>query len=127
MTGDHEDVTRTPFENYRGTGYVRGPECRLPAHYLEIQAICDALGYAAHMELAEAIAADDDLGRERANGKWLALRGILRAVEARLDEWTPAEWAMLARIDWSRPQFRFPGIESYEVPTTEPGTPISEA
>ena len=109
------------FPSYRGQGYVRGPECRLPAHYTEIQALCDALGYAAQPEMAEALERDDEVGRERAYGKWLALRGILRAVEARQDEWTPGELAMLARIDWAREQFRFPGIERFEVAPSEPG------
>lgn len=109
------------FSNYRGQGYVRGEGCKLPAHYLEIQALCDALGFAAQQEMAAAIERGDAVGRERAYGKWLALRGILRAVEARQDEWTPAELAMLERIDWSREQFRFPGIEAFDVPPSEPG------
>jgi hypothetical protein len=109
------------FENYRGQGYVRDNGCLLPAHYTEIQAICDALSYAAQQEMAEAIEQGDTLGRERAYGKWLGLRGILRAIEARQDEWTPAERAMLARIDWTREQFRFPGLEAFEVPSSEPG------
>jgi hypothetical protein len=111
----------TLFENYRGQGYARADGCGLPAHYTEIQALCDALGFAAQQELAEAIERGDEPGRERAYGKWLALRGILRAVEARQDEWTPAERAMLARIDWSREQFRFPGIEAFDVAPSEPG------
>jgi hypothetical protein len=109
------------FESYRGQGYARGAECRLPAHYSELQAICDALGFAAQQEMAEAIERQDSVARERAYGKWLALRGILRAVEARQDEWTPAERAMLEHIDWSREQFRFPGIEAFEVSNVEPG------
>ena len=109
------------FENYRGQGYARGEGCRLPAHYTELQAICDALSFAAQQEMAEAIERDDLVGRERAYGKWLGLRGILRAIEARQDEWTPAEWTMLARIDWNREQFRFPGIEAFDVPSSEPG------
>jgi len=28
---------------------------------------------------------------------------------------------MLERIDWEREQFRFPGIEAFDVPLTEPG------
>jgi hypothetical protein len=28
---------------------------------------------------------------------------------------------MLERIDWSTPQFRFPGIEAFDVEMTEPG------
>lgn len=109
------------FENYRGHGYVRGEGCSLPAHYLELQAIVDALSHAAQQEMAQAIAAGDDLARERAYGKWLGIRGMLRAVEARQDEWTPAEREMLWRIDWQREQFRFPGIERFEGPTSEPG------
>ena len=109
------------FENYRGQGYVRGPGCRMPAHYTELQALCDALGYAAQLEMAAAIERGEELGRERAYGKWLALRGILRAIEARQDEWTPDERAMLERIDWSREQFRFPGIEAFDVRASEPG------
>ena len=109
------------FGNYRGQGYARGEGCKLPAHYTELQALCDALGYAAQQEMAEAIEQGDELARERAYGKWLGLRGLLRAIEARQDEWTPAEVAMLHRIDWSREQFRFPGIEAFEVNPSEPG------
>jgi hypothetical protein len=94
---------------------------RLGPHYLELQALCDALGHAAQQEMAEAIECGDEVARERAYGKWLGLRGILRAVEARTDEWTPAEWQMLQRIDWSTPQFKFPGIEAFDVETSEPG------
>src|SRR5689334_8874612 len=90
--------------------FVLGPDCGLPAHYLELQAVCDALAHAAQQEMADAIERDDALGRERAYGKWLGIRGMLRAVEARTDEWTPLEWQMLERIDWRRAQFRFPGI-----------------
>ena len=110
-----------PFENYRGQNHVRGEGCKLPAHYTELQAVCDALGYAAQCEMAQAIESGDGFARERAYGKWLALRGVLRALEARLDEWTAAERAMLERIDWSREQFRFPGIEGFESPVSEPG------
>lgn len=109
------------LENYRGQGYTRGPGCLLPAHYGELQALCDALGYAAQQEMAAAIERGDAVGREHAYGKWLGLRGILRAVEGRIDEWTPDERAMLALIDWSRPQFRFPGIEAFAVAASEPG------
>jgi hypothetical protein len=100
----------------------RAPQCALPAHYPELQALCDALGHAAQQEMADAIERGDAIGRERAYGKWLGIRGMLRAVEARTDEWTPTEVAMLERIDWSRNQFRFPGIEVFEdVALTEPG------
>ncbi len=71
--------------------------------------------------MAGAIERGDEVARERAYGKWLGLRGILRAVEARTDEWTPSERHMLERIDWEREQFRFPGIEAFDVPLTEPG------
>jgi len=46
---------------------------------------------------------------------------ILRAIEARTDEWTPAEWQMLERINWDVDQFAFPGIEAFNVPATSPG------
>jgi hypothetical protein len=70
---------------------------------------------------------------ERYGGAWLALRGILRVIESadfeRGDfthlhaDLTPSERAMLARIDWEREQFRFPGIERFEgVEIVEPGT-----
>src|SRR5215213_10750695 len=95
---------------YEGGGFVRGPDCALPAHYLELQALVDALGYAAQREMAEAVERGDGLARERAFGKWLGLRGLMRAIEARMDEWSPTERTMLERIDWSREQFRFPGI-----------------
>lgn len=109
------------LENYRGQGYPRGEGCQLPGHYLELQALCDALSYAAQLEMARAIELDDVLGRERAYGKWLATRGILRAIEGRIDEWTPAEQDMLARIDWQREQFQFPGIERFAGDTCMPG------
>jgi hypothetical protein len=109
-------------EKFGGSGHARSPECALPAHYAELQALCDALGHAAQQEMAAAIQIGDEVARERAYGKWLGVRGILRAVEARADEWTPLEWAMLERIDWERNQFRFPGIEPFEeVAPTEPG------
>lgn len=109
------------FQNNRGEGHMRAEGCAIPAHYAELQALCDALGHAAQQEMGEAIQRGDEPSRERAYGKWLGVRGILRAVEARLDEWTPAEQAMLARIDWEREQFRFPGIEAFEVAPREPG------
>jgi hypothetical protein len=109
-------------EKFGGSGFERGPACGLPAHYLELQALCDALGHAAQQEMAWAIEADDQVARERAYGKWLGVRGILRAVEARTDEWTPIEAEMLNRIDWARSQFRFPGLEVFEAAApTEPG------
>ena len=79
------------------------------------------LGHAAQAEMAEAIQRDDDPARELAYGKWLGVRGILRAIEARFDEWTPREREMLARVDWPSEQFRFPGIEAFDVELTEPG------
>lgn len=111
-----------PLLVFRGSGFVRGELCALPAHYLELQALCDALGHAAQQEMAQAIEADDVVLRERAYGKWLGVRGILRAIEGRLDEWTVEERAMLENIDWERPQFRFPGVGQFEqVTPTEPG------
>src|SRR5205814_4218816 len=101
--------------------YTRSPDCALPAHYAELQALCDALSHAAQREMAEAIDLGDALARELAYGKWLGLRGILRAIEARADEWTPTEWQMLERIDWQHNQFRFPGLDAFEVELTEPG------
>jgi len=110
---------------FGGRQFERGPACGLLAHYAELQAICDALGHAAQQEMAEAIEHGDDVGRERAYGKSLGIRGMLRAVEARSDEWTPVELAMLERIDWSRNQFRFPGLEAFEdVALTEPGAEL---
>jgi hypothetical protein len=106
---------------FGGGPYARGPGCALPAHYAEVQSLCDALGHAAQQEMADAIERGDPVGRERAYGKWLGLRGILRAIEARLDEWTPAEWQMLERIDWSIERFDFPGIEAFRVPAAAPG------
>src|SRR3954452_4842745 len=87
----------------------------LAAQYPALQALCDALGHAAQLEMAEAIERGDAVARERAYGKWLGVRGILRAIEGRTDEWTPTELRMLERIDWSRPQFRFPGVQAFEV------------
>ena len=105
--------------------YRRGDGCALPAHYLELQALCDALGHAAQLEMAAAIDGGDELARERAYGKWLGLRGVLRAIEARPDEWTAAEADMLERIDWDQPRFRFPGVEAFEnVAPSEPGAEI---
>ena len=109
------------IHKFGGGPYVRGPACGLPAHYAELQALCDALGHAAQQEMATAIQRGDDVGRERAYGKWLGVRGILRAIEARSDEWTAQEWQMLERIDWEREQFRFPGIDAFDVALTEPG------
>src|SRR5437879_12267707 len=102
-------------------GVQRGAECALQAHYAELQALCDALGHAAQQEMADAIERDDEVARERAYGKWLGVRGILRAVEARTDEWTPVERHMLERIDWEHDQFRFPGLEVFNVALSEPG------
>ncbi len=99
---------------YGGRGYLRGAGCLLSAHYGELQALCDALSFAAQQEMAAAIETGDSLGRERAYGKWLAFRGILRAVEAREDEWTPAEWEMLERIDWDAERFCVPGADRSE-------------
>jgi len=109
------------FEHFKHGRYVPTPECVLSAHYLELQALCDALGHAAQLEMADAIARGDELAREHAYGKWLGARGILRAIEGRIDEWTSTEQQMLERIDWSKPQFRFPGSEAFDVPMTEPG------
>ena len=109
------------LEIYRAHDYTRSAGCRLPAHCLELQALCDALGHAAQLEMAAAIDRDDVSGRERAYGKWLAVRGILRAVEGRSDEWTSTEIEMLGRIDWERECFRAPGSEAFDVPLTEPG------
>jgi len=108
-------------DKFGGGPYSRAPDCALPAHYLELQALCDALGHAAQIEMTRAIECSDDLRRERAYGKWLGLRAILRAIEARTDEWTPAEWDMLERIDWSIERFNFPGIEAFAVTPSEPG------
>src|SRR5919197_789699 len=107
------------LERFGHGPYQRSPDCALPAHYSELQALCDALGHAAQQEMALAIEQGDEVARERAYGKWLGLRGILRAIEARPDEWTPTEWQMLERIDWEHDQFRFPGIEAFDVSLTE--------
>jgi hypothetical protein len=108
-------------EKFGGGPYRPAENCALPAHYAELQALCDALGHAAQQEMADAIERGDELGRERAYGKWLGLRGVLRAIEARSDEWTPLEWQMLERIDWAHEQFRFPGSDVFDVTLTEPG------
>jgi hypothetical protein len=100
---------------------MRGSDCALADHYSQIQAICDALGHAAQLEMAEAISSGDELARERAYGKWLGVRGILRAVEQRSDEWTPCEATMIERIDWLAERFSFPGREAFDVELTEPG------
>jgi len=112
-----------PLERFSRAGapFARGADCGLPAHYAELQALCDALGHAAQLEMAAALEAGDALGRERAYGKWLGVRGILRAIEARADEWTATEWRMLERIDWDHERFHFPGIEAFDVELTEPG------
>ena len=110
------------LEHFSGGPITRADRCALRAHYAELQALCDALGHAAQLEMADAIQRGDYLARELAYGKWLGVRGILRAIEAREDEWTPHERDMLARIDWRIEQFRFPGVESFNVELTEPGT-----
>ena len=125
MAAREAALVSDPLERFRLTGMIRGAECGLPAHYRELQALCDALGHAAQREMADAIEAGDAMARERAYGKWLGARGLLRAVEARLDEWTPTERAMLDRIDWSLEQFRFPGIERFDVEVGEPGSSAS--
>jgi hypothetical protein len=112
------------LEHFSGGPYTRGETCALPAHYTELQALCDALGHAAQTEMAAAIQRGDDQARELAYGKWLGVRGILRAIEARADEWTRCEQEMLARIDWRTEQFRFPGVEAFDVERTEPGTHV---
>jgi hypothetical protein len=109
------------LERFAGGPYTRGERCALPAHYAELQALCDALGHAAQTEMVDAIQLSNDRARELAYGKWLGVRGILRAIEARSDEWTPREQEMLARINWSAEQFRFPGLESFDVELSEPG------
>jgi hypothetical protein len=102
--------------------YARGAGCGLPAHYGELQALCDALGHAAQQEMSEAIERKDEMARERAYGKWLGVRGLLRAIEARQDEWTPLEWQMLERIDWARERFDFPGVRTFHAAIVgEPG------
>jgi hypothetical protein len=107
---------------FGGGPFARGVGCALPAHYGELQALCDALGHAAQLEMSEAIESDDALARERAYGKWLGVRGLLRALEARTDEWTPLEWQMLERIDWDRERFDFPGVDLFDAAIVgEPG------
>ncbi|GAC1330072.1 MAG: hypothetical protein NVSMB2_28850 [Chloroflexota bacterium] len=108
-------------EKFGGGPWTRGEACALSAHYGELQALCDALGHAAQIEMSHAIEQGDDLARERAYGKWLGLRGILRAIEARTDEWTATEWSMLERIDWAAERFIFPGSDAFAVTLTEPG------
>jgi hypothetical protein len=114
-----------PLARFRAR-FALGEGCGLPAHYRELQALCDALGHAAQLEMAAAIEEGDPLARERAYGKWLGSRGVLRAIEARLDEWTLSERSMLERIDWSRPQFRFPGIEAFEQVVPRAGSPHAQ-
>lgn len=109
------------FPLYTGRASHRDDGCLLPRHYRELQALCDALGHAAQLEMAAAIERGDVAARERAYGKWLGVRSLLRAVEAREDEWTETEARMLERIDWQLEQFQFPGIEAFDVPLTEPG------
>lgn len=100
----------------RGAARVLGVD-----HDSEYLAQASVAAVAAQQEMAAAIERQDALGRERAIGTWLALRGIMRAVEGRLDEWSVPERAMLERIDWRREQFRFPGIDAFAGPTVEPG------
>src|SRR5207244_10453410 len=78
-------------DKFGGGPFARGAGCALPAHYGELQALCDALGHAAQLEMSDAIDRNDATARERAYGKWLGVRGILRAVEGPTDDWTPAE------------------------------------
>jgi hypothetical protein len=108
-------------DKFGGGPWTRGEGCALPSHYAELQALCDALGHAAQAEMSDAIERGDELARERAYGKWLGLRGVLRAIEARTDEWTPTEWSMLERIDWTQERFIFPGREAFAVTPSEPG------
>jgi ribonuclease HI len=99
---------------FGGGPCARRAECALSAHYAELQALCDALSHAAQLEMSEAINRQDAVARERAYGKWLGVRGIIRAIEAREDEWTPLEWQMLERIDWDRERFEFPGVGLFD-------------
>lgn len=126
---------------YRGEGYVRMPGCDMRAHYAQLQAMCDALGYAAQklqsesaerterayrqagMRLArlqqrDAYAAADEAisHRLKANywyGVFQGLRGLLRALEGNTGELHEYEKEMLLRINWDAdpPHFTVPGFE----------------
>jgi hypothetical protein len=108
--------------NYRGEGHKPKRGCKLIAHYKELQVYCDALGWAAQQRQARFLEQDD---LEKANywyGIFQGLRTVLRAVEGNIGELTPEEQQALTQIDWSKPQFQFPGIEEFHNATpSEPG------
>jgi hypothetical protein len=50
-------MTEQPKIAYRGEGQEIQPGCTLQAHYKQVQALCDALGYAAQQMMARHLAA----------------------------------------------------------------------
>lgn len=102
-----------PQETYRGEGHQRAPECTLEAHFRQIQAITDALMFAAQLEMTQAIEAGDDAARERAYGKWIGVKGVSRAAEMATYDFTPTELEMWKLIDWENETFNFPGKEAF--------------
>jgi hypothetical protein len=126
---------------YRGEGFQRMPGCDMRAHYDQLQAMGDALGYAAqkvqsgfieqraqhqrnagaHLQGDENASAQRAVHRARAAEMWSnywygvfqGVRGFLRALEGNTSELHQIEQDMLKRIDWDaqRPHFVVPGFE----------------
>lgn len=129
---------------YRGEGHVMQPGCTLQAHYIQVQAMCDALGFAAQqaqareLELQQSaqIAAGDgsatgdseaivdylrlaDKHGRKAEywyGVFQGLRGLLRAIEGNIFELEQLERDMLGRVRWDLdpPRFMIPGFEDVQ-------------
>lgn len=133
--------TESRIGAYRGEGYTLMPGCHMRAHYDQIQALGDALGFAAQEQQADEIhkseiherraghllsqfdqrdayqaahAAQEALKRaDYAYGMFQGYRTLLRALEGNTGELTPREQELLQCIDWDaeRPHFRVPGFE----------------
>lgn len=125
---------------YRGEGHVIQPGCTMQAHYAQIQAMCDAMGFAAQRQQAGFIEKYTNIMAAAADGTWAKLgftdskqclvaavradqlshywygvfqgyRGLLRALEGNVGELHAVEREMLDRIDWDTPHFVVPGFE----------------
>jgi hypothetical protein len=141
---DEKSRAESPIA-YRSEGYTLMPGCHMRAHYDQIQALCDALGFAAqeqqgaevqkveqHQRRAGKLLADFDQrdaytaaraaheAEKRAEyqyGLFQGYRGLLRALEGNTGELTPREQELMQRIDWDaeRPHFRVPGFDHVRI------------
>lgn len=98
---------------YRGEGHAIQPGCTLKAHYAQVQAVCDALGFAAQQLQAHGVEVGNDSMINYWYGVFQGYRGLLRALEGNTGELEQVEQDMLARIDWDAevPHFVVPGFE----------------